>query len=983
MSEVKNTLISFFKGGIHNVANPEFITLEAALDYIKTGKEFEPLIRELRSEKEKEKRQELKKKLSYFIFSGTFKKRNAKELVDHSGLLVIDFDNVADVLNTRLQLQADPFTLALFKSPGGDGLKLLVRIYPDKHLESFKALEIYFKDNYQMEVDKSGKDVCRACYTSADTSLFFNPDAQLFTTTYVAVDEETGEVKEVERVSAKNERRQMTDLQYSELMANRVIDAAIDLTDPYDNWMLLAFSMASLGEPGRELFQRLSSMHVDYDHKKVDEKFDNAIKTTRFTTPKWFWKECKQRGLDTSYPKDENGLVVTPRSKAKEKAKRAELEHDDDANLIFTWPKGCEFANGEERMAAENSVKFYQHFSHKNITYMATFKAGDVDGLNATTVFFKRVSNFAVHSYYVVMDEEGKASRIVQLINARKESILAIIPTEAFTSVQEFSKYVERGNYYHSMSKPEFTKLKAKIYDDCKHCKVISTLGLQPEGFFAFANGIWADSNFVKIDDWGVVQYKEAFYFLPALSAMYKDQIKMYQSERQFLYVKRSVSFGDWADLFCQVYGENGKIGLMFYLASMFSDVIFKVENFFPILYLYGKPSSGKTTMAISLISMLQPTGETSIGSNINSTPMPALFRQLGQVRNGIVLIEEYNNDLEKRTIEYIKQTWNRIAYTKSDTAASNTSTKTVGLQVESATVMTGQHLPNVDVALFTRCILLSYFKKESYTDDERDLMVRLKDMQSGSLTQISCEIMNHRKLVKENFQIQYTKEKKEFSKHFKGADLDRVAGHCAQLMAIYTCLKEKLHLPFNYEQLKTCVLEISQKQIDMMLSSQESSTFWEILQHLFFQNRIFDESDFCVRKLPAITLKVHGEKKEKQVEFGEEIEVLFLRLNKVHGLYLSEMGMQRRKGAMDKTSLANYLENSKQFIGQKASFRFKDSVTSCYVFNYSLLKATGITLEKLDGQAMSSDDIIREDKYAEEGVEVPTAILADKDLPF
>jgi hypothetical protein len=46
-------------------------------------------------------------------------------------------------------------------------------------------------------------------------------------------------------------------------------------------------------------------------------------------------------------------------------------------------------------------------------------------------------------------------------------------------------------------------------------------------------------------------------------------------------------------------------------------------------------------------------------------------------------------------------------------------------------------------------------------------------------------------------------------------------------------------------------------------------------------------------------------------------------------------------------------------------------------------LKATGITLEKLDGQAMSSDDIIREDKYAEEGVEVPTAILADKDLPF
>jgi hypothetical protein len=967
--------LSFFRGGITNVDRPENVSLSWALDYIRQGKEYDPLIRSLRSETDQEKRQAIKKGLSYFCFSGTFSKRNAKSLIQHSGLMVLDFDHVKDLLFTRLQLQADPHCLALFISPSGDGIKMMILIDPKRHAESFLSFQDYIKKNYGMDVDKSGKDVSRACYASFDESVFLNPEARLFTVEVDEVDEETGEVTTRPRTQPPNKPSFVPDpLKHLELVVSRIEELRIDLTADYDDWMLIAFCMATYGEAGSDYFHRISAFNSGYSVAGCNDKFKDARNTTRFTTPAWFFKHCKKFGIDIEFPKGSQPVPAAKKTVAKaEKPTRIDDEPQDKTGT-FKWPSNVTFDSPEIQKQAEKDVHNHGHFSHKWGIYFSKYSEGEFS--------FSRKTNFTITPYYIVTDEEGMASRILTFTNFRGEKRLERVPTDAFTSISEFSKFIERGNFHHSMTKTDFTRIKGKVYDECKPAKEISTLGLHDAGFYCFANGIYADGQFQKIDEHGVVTYKGVHYFLPALSAMYVEQKMKFQFERQFIYVERKVSFMEWSELFCKVYGENGRIGLMFYVMSVFSDIIFMKENAFPILFLYGKPDSGKTAMGTSIISMYHPTRNVSVGSNINSVKIPALARQFSQVNNGVVLVEEYHNELEKTTMEILKSWWNRAPYTKTDTSASNTSSRTVGIPVKSCCVMTAQHLPNLDVGFFTRCILLSFFKKDSYTPEEMSQFDDLKTMQEDSLTIVTSRILNLRGKMVDKFNTEFAKEKRFYGSIFTGPNVNRIGIHCSHIMATFSCLNGELKFPFSYDELKETLMKVVDAQMNMMASSDESSTFWDIVQSLVYSNQIQDGHDYDFRTLSSISIKKTEGKGEHLAQFSGQKELLFIRLSRLHGLYLKEMRVQGRKGGMDKTSLINYLKNSQSYIGTKDNFRFKDGPTSAFVFDYDDLSASGFTMKKEDS-AVSSDTELQVVTNEGEVLPEPGKPAQEGDLPF
>lgn len=167
---------------------PHYISVEVALNRIKNGKS-KSKIEEIRSALDKEKADLLKRQLPSVCFSGTFgAKRTDSSLQDHSGFLVLDFDNVADVSEKAAELANFPHLYALWLSPRANGLKALIRLADGKkHREHFQALQEIFP-----EVDKSGVNESRVCYESYDPNLFINRDAQPFT-----------KIKSVEKIEAK------------------------------------------------------------------------------------------------------------------------------------------------------------------------------------------------------------------------------------------------------------------------------------------------------------------------------------------------------------------------------------------------------------------------------------------------------------------------------------------------------------------------------------------------------------------------------------------------------------------------------------------------------------------------------------------------------------------------------------------------------------------------------------------------------------
>ncbi len=115
----------------------------------------------------------------YVTFSGIFSKRSDTNLLKHSGLITIDFDHIPEVENLKKQLLNDEYfdTELLFVSPSGDGLKWIIPIDLTKgsHQLLFNAIAAYLKKTYQLEVDKSGKDISRACFLPYDNNVYINP----------------------------------------------------------------------------------------------------------------------------------------------------------------------------------------------------------------------------------------------------------------------------------------------------------------------------------------------------------------------------------------------------------------------------------------------------------------------------------------------------------------------------------------------------------------------------------------------------------------------------------------------------------------------------------------------------------------------------------------------------------------------------------------------------------------------------------------
>jgi hypothetical protein len=184
--EVGGAFFSFFKAPVRNTIPHKSICLLDAYNYIvgDYAKQRTEKLRSLLSQLppsggQGAARQFKASTFDYCTFSGMFQTRNDKALISHSGLLCIDFDHLQSVDLLRKQLLQDEYfdTQMLFVSPSGDGLKWIISIDTNQstHSNYFAAVANYIQQTYGVEVDKSGRDISRACFLPHDPQAYINP----------------------------------------------------------------------------------------------------------------------------------------------------------------------------------------------------------------------------------------------------------------------------------------------------------------------------------------------------------------------------------------------------------------------------------------------------------------------------------------------------------------------------------------------------------------------------------------------------------------------------------------------------------------------------------------------------------------------------------------------------------------------------------------------------------------------------------------
>jgi hypothetical protein len=168
---------------IRDTDTPFFREVHLILDRIKDGAgATKDLVKKIRLEKRKPERQELKKQLPAICFSGTFNKRTDASLLQHSGLICLDFDGYTkqkELLQDKENLSKNKYVFSVFISPSGNGLKVLVKIPADaeNHTSFFNSLEKHFNSPY---FDKTSKNLSRVCYESYDPLIYVNDNSSIW-----------------------------------------------------------------------------------------------------------------------------------------------------------------------------------------------------------------------------------------------------------------------------------------------------------------------------------------------------------------------------------------------------------------------------------------------------------------------------------------------------------------------------------------------------------------------------------------------------------------------------------------------------------------------------------------------------------------------------------------------------------------------------------------------------------------------------------
>ena len=236
-----------------------------------------------------------KEKAQAVTASGTFKSRSISGLLQHSGLIALDFDAKDNADFPADQVATDPYVLALHRSISGYGWVAYIKIEPERHADAYVSLEQYFANTYQAITDPSGKDVSRLRFVSYDPDLTWNPKAALWKK-YIPKKLQTPKFNLV-----------FADNDFDNCL-RQIKDKGLNIADDYHTWVQIGFAIAGqYGEQGRAAFHTVSGNSPKYDPAKCDAKYDNCLKTGagRVKISTFFW-HCKQAGVTTRTKRTEH-----------------------------------------------------------------------------------------------------------------------------------------------------------------------------------------------------------------------------------------------------------------------------------------------------------------------------------------------------------------------------------------------------------------------------------------------------------------------------------------------------------------------------------------------------------------------------------------------------------------------------------------------------------------------------------------------------
>lgn len=278
---LKNTLVPYYPK-VNNNQHLNEISLWDWITFYST--KFMSIINTIRVTKKTDEKQSklLKSKLLPCVsisarIKGT---RKVENIYHHNPIICIDIDkgdnpNITDWNEVKKTVMQLPYVFFASLSCRGDGVFCFVYYDTNKDfIKVWKSLEQEFKQ-IGIVIDQNCKDEIRLRFISYDKDSKIRKDVTLY-------DKEYEEKEEQPKLTMKYYNNNLsTDDAFTYKAIYYLITELNYRADTYQEWLLDAFRLATFGTYGEILFMSLSQQSSNYSPRAAQNKFREAIKTTR------------------------------------------------------------------------------------------------------------------------------------------------------------------------------------------------------------------------------------------------------------------------------------------------------------------------------------------------------------------------------------------------------------------------------------------------------------------------------------------------------------------------------------------------------------------------------------------------------------------------------------------------------------------------------------------------------------------------------
>lgn len=715
--------------------------------------------------------------------------------------------------------------------------------------------------------------------------------------------------------------------------------------------------------------------------------------------------------------------VVTPYlNKRKDKATLESKRLDTESELLeFDPEKVPSYVLGDKNMMqVYNRDRFYPLMNKESLPVSYMFRNEKGGGHTCISDFFMKP----------LLHIENKDSilnkRVIQLNHMHLKPRYVEWQSSFMANLAKLNeKFIEEGSYNFEGTMNQWRVIWRNMSYQFTPCSELRTFGQQPEEFWAWTNAILHDvDGEPKIeftDHLGVATHNGKNYYSPAFSEIFSSQRRdgdQYELDRHFVYkevpASEQISFEQWAALMNEVYkiNNNGKWALLFSMLSCFRDYIFSKTRRFTTLFLMGPTGSGKSQVAFSMRSLFMSPNAPVF--NLNQGTDAAFFMLLERNENVLTIMEEYNDTgISQPKFQGLKSA---VLDGQGKTKVKDMNSKTLdSSKINAVPLILGQEAPQQDDGSLSNRVILCdvpYSAKGEFTQEEIDLLNKLKSYEIAGLCNVLVEVLSLRNIVKTHYismlNVEIKKIKNTVRANITNSEgLDRVIESVSMVVALCKMLETEtgMKLPFTYDEFFPIACDKVLNIMETISTSSKQATYFNTISFLINQGSLKIGKELKVVAPAKVTVMRAGKETEVINMDPIETKVLYLDFEAIYPLYTRSV-----KDAMTRASLKSYFASNKAYIGLCKSTHFrwadeksvpkehidgngvktylvekimekKSNNTSAYMFNYDILKdLMNLDFERVEEEPLTPEG---EQDLSTNKLENEYVPPKEADLPF